>query len=104
MRSSLSIVEILIGPYNKNLKKYNRFNLSKGYSVLALYCTFFEKKLTSPGGITKLIYGNKKKIVLTTGYVEDLVKNIRLKKYINIEVTNEDGSKEYLLKNMIPNN
>ena len=46
----------------------------------------------------------KKKIVLTTGYVEDLVKNIRLKKYINIEVTSEDGSKEYLLKNMIPNN
>ena len=36
-----------------------------------------------PGGIIKLIDGNKKKILLTTGSVQNLAKNIRLKKYKN---------------------
>jgi len=40
------------------------------------------KKITvSPGRIIKIIDGNKKKIILTTGCVQNLAKNIRLKKY-----------------------
>ena len=36
-----------------------------------------------PGGIIKLIDGNKKKILLTTGSIQNLAKNIMLKKYKN---------------------
>ena len=43
----------------------------------------FKKILVSPGKIIKLSDGHKKKIILTTGSVQDLAKNIRLKKYKN---------------------
>lgn len=41
----------------------------------------FNKIRVYPGGITKLIDGNKKKIILTTGSVQNLAKSIRIKKY-----------------------
>ena len=40
-----------------------------------------KKIVVSPGGIVKLIDGNKKKIILITGCVQNLAKKIRLKKY-----------------------
>jgi len=43
----------------------------------------FKKIPVSPGGIVKLIDGNKKKILLTTGSIQSLAKNIKLKKYKN---------------------
>ena len=43
----------------------------------------FKKIPVSPGGIVKLIDGNKKKILLTTGSIQNLAKNIKLKKYKN---------------------
>ena len=43
----------------------------------------FKKIPVSPGGIVKLIDGNKKKILLTTGSIQNLAKNIRSKKYKN---------------------
>ena len=41
----------------------------------------FKKIISSPGKIIKLINGNKKKIILTTGCVQELSKKIRTKKY-----------------------
>ena len=41
----------------------------------------FKKIKINPGGIIKLIEGNKKKIILTTGSVQNLAKSIRIKKY-----------------------
>ena len=41
----------------------------------------FNKIRVYPGGITKLIDGNKKKIILTTGSVQNIAKKIKLKKY-----------------------
>tara|TARA_B110000037_G_scaffold218463_1_gene281517 strand:- start:3635 stop:4504 length:870 start_codon:yes stop_codon:yes gene_type:complete len=43
----------------------------------------FKKIISSPGKIIKLINGNKKKIILTTGCVQELSKKIRTKKYKN---------------------
>ena len=43
----------------------------------------FKKIPVSPGSIVKLIDGNKKKILLTTGSIQNLAKNIKLKKYKN---------------------
>ena len=43
----------------------------------------FKKIPVSSGSIVKLIDGNKKKILLTTGSIQNLAKNIKLKKYKN---------------------
>ena len=43
----------------------------------------FKKIPVSSGSIVKLIDGNKKKILLTTGSIQNLAKNIMLKKYKN---------------------
>lgn len=43
----------------------------------------FKKLVVSPAGIIKLIDGDKKKIILTTGCVQNLAMNIRLRKYKN---------------------
>jgi transketolase len=48
--------------------------------------TKFKKLITSPGKIFKLIDGDKKKIILTTGSVQDLAKKIRLTKYHNYSI------------------
>jgi transketolase len=41
----------------------------------------FKKIKVNPGSIIKLIEGNKKKIILTTGSVQNLAKSIRIKNY-----------------------
>ena len=41
----------------------------------------FKKIKANSGGIIKLIEGNKKKIILTTGSVQNLAKSIRIKNY-----------------------
>ena len=43
----------------------------------------YKKILISPGKIIKLADGYKKKVILTTGCVQDLARNIRSKKYKN---------------------
>ena len=43
----------------------------------------YKKILISPGKIIKLADGYKKRVILTTGCVQDLAKNIRSKKYKN---------------------